>query len=177
MFEKTYCMKTTALTLLLLLSFGTHAQELKEDRVDDFTKTSVKRTSWELAIQTTKLQVALRASKLDSLVYLNVRMLRWPDKVFAISEGADIMFLMDNDSVVTVQNLKMAISCKGCGARGLNGSGIEGTETNYALDETKLRLLVKHPLKKIRVYTSAGYLEDEVKEKRADILQKLLQLL
>lgn len=167
--------------LLLFIAFATisaiaSAQELKENKIDEFTKLALKRTSYETLVQNFKMNLFIRGSKIDSTTYLDIKLMIG-GKVFSIQENADLMLMLENDSIVTLKNLKFALSCKGCGAKGFAGSAAEGVQTSYVIDDAELKALTTHNIKKIRIYESDGYLEDEIKEKRSELLKKTLLLL
>ena len=167
---------------LLILFIGlcvskTQAQELKEDKIDPFTKSSVKRTSWEAMTQTGKSYTFFRVSKLDSLLYLDLKlMLPNRSKFFTIGEGMKLLFILENDSVITLSTLNNKAACRGCGARGFGGSSALGIETSYAVYPELILPLKAGAVKKMRVYTSEGFIDEDIPGKRSRLITDLLLL-
>lgn len=167
----------TIITIAICLGyFITNAQELKENKIDEFTKTLVKRTSYEIVVQNTTMNFFIRVSKLDSLKFLDVKMIAGMGKIVAIERDSKLMFMLENGEIITLNNSQTAVSCKGCGARGFSGSAAYGIATSYSITNenyTKLKLSI---IKKIRVYTLDGFVESDVNDKRSVVIQKLLPL-
>lgn len=169
-------MKAIILFFACLLTMAANSQKIVENKVDEFTKHAVKRTDYEKAFQTFKgnmMHVALK--KIDSTKFLSMKLML--GGVFSIREGQELMFKMKDGSIVSFQNLKYAITCAGCGAVSFIGSTGEGIESDYLTDDDKLNKLTAQLITKIRVYTSSGYIEEDVKEKNAIVLQKMLKLI
>lgn len=169
-------MKIFNLVLIILLFTHTAiSQTIAEESIDEFTGSSIKRSSWETFNQSMKFIGHFRISKIDSIFYFDLKMMRG-DKVFSISEGSDLMFKLDNNEIVTVKALTTEITCTGCGAIGFNGSTGQGIQISYLLSSDQLKLLKEHKVVKVRVYTTDGYLEDEIKEKFIDRISKACAL-
>ncbi len=169
-------MKTFFLIALFSPTFC-FAQKLKENKIDDFTNASVKRTSWEMINYSGKSFVAYaKITKIDHLFYLNLKIILSNDEVFSIDKEDELMIKTVADSIVTLYNLKYAISCTGCGSTGLLGSNVQGTEVSYKIPVEIVSYLLNNKIKKIRIYTTDGYVEDEIKDKHAETFIKLLKL-
>lgn len=161
-------------TLSLLKGFS---QTLEENKIDEFTKASVKRTSYEPLIQNGKWYLFFRVSKINGTEYLDMKMIYYKNNKYQIiRQGMQVMVLLQDDSVINLSNIETATSCRGCGARGLSGSGALGIAVNYLVHPDDHRALKSLPIKKIRIYTTDGYIEDEIKDKRSDLLIQLLSL-
>ena len=163
-------------TLLFGLSFSLAGQVLEENKVDEFTKHSVKRTSWETLNSSMKFNAYFRISKIDDLIYFDLKMSIGVGEVFSIKKDQELMFKLANDSIVSLPNLEYALTCKGCGAKGYMGSAAHGIQVSYPINIKQIDLLKKEKVIKARVYTSTGYVEDELKDKNALKIKKALSL-
>jgi len=165
------------MVLLILsgLSLKSFGQKLEENKVDDFTKKSVKRTSWETLVSTFSLNAHFRFSLVDGYETFDLKMMR--DEVFSIDKDAEVMFMLDNNDVVKVQNLEYAITCKGCGATGFQGSSAEGIQAFYTISKDDIEKMKAHKVLKVRIYTNDGYIDNDVKEKNAVKIMACLNLL
>jgi hypothetical protein len=79
--------------------------------------------------------------------------------------------------VIKLQNLQDAKTCEGCGAVGFKGSQAPGIEVFYVLDKGQVEKLKAHNIVKVRIYTSEGYLENDIKDKVAQKIIASLNLL
>lgn len=157
-----------AATLLPLLSTG---QKIVENRVDDFTHHKIVRTNWEALVQKFGGHniIHARMSRINDAIFLDYRFM-YDGSVIAVDEGANLMIKTDGDSVVTLKNMRYQISCKGCGTTGFTGNGLQGLDLSFPLTGDQAHYLLLHKAVKVRIYTTDGYIEDEVKEKSAGIL-------
>lgn len=167
-------MKTLFLIALFFPTFCL-AQKLEVNKIDEFTKASVKRTSWETINYSNRLMAYTQISKIDDIYYLNLKIMS-PDKVFSIDKEDELMIKTITDSVITLYNLKYEISCTGCGSKGLLGSGLQGIEVSYKIPVEIVSYLLTNKIKKLRIYATNGYFEDDIKDKHAEIFIKLLKL-
>ena len=87
------------------------------------------------------------------------------------------MFLLQNDSIVTLANLEDAVG----EYRSLNvGSTYIShflLKTKYDLSEEQIHELQTHKISNVRFYTTDGYIERKVSEKNAKKLLKLFNLI
>lgn len=166
------------LVVLIFLSAisGTWAQKLEENKKDEFTNNVVKRTSWEPLKQTMKDYYFFRITKINEVTYFDFKMMVIGGKVFSINKGQELMFKLSNDEIVKLSNLEYTISCKGCGAKGLSGSEAEGIQVSYIIEESLLEKLKSGLVVKLRVYTTDGYREEDIKEKNAATIKAALTL-
>jgi hypothetical protein len=151
------------------------AQKLEVNKIDEFTKASVKRTSWETINYSNRLMAYTQINKIDNNYYLNLKIMS-PDKVFSIDKEDELMIKTITDSVITLYNLKYEISCTSCGSTGLLGSGLQGIEVSYKIPVEIVSYLLTNKIKKLRIYATDGYFEDDIKDKHAEIFIKLLKL-
>ena len=160
--------------IFLLCPLIASAQKIVEDKVDEFTKKHVKRSSWENFGFSSGFSGYTRVEKIDGTIWLNLRFMT--GGVVAMKDGAKFMLMTKTDSVITLYNNTYEISCSGCGAIGLVGSAAQGLNVSFMLPESKIVYLIQNGLKKIRLYTTDGYVEREIKEKHVKSLLRQLEL-
>lgn len=170
-------MKLKFLLLLIILPSFIFSQKLERNEVDEFTKKSIKETSWEVCVQNFTMNMFFRVRKVDETILLNMKMMLGAGRVFAIHEGDELMLMLSNDTIVKLQALTSEITCTGCGARGFSGSGAQGIKISFGISKDDLRLLSSFPIKKVRIYTTDGYVESEVNKRRGDVMLDLLGLI
>jgi len=170
--KKTLLLITLILSVLSLQSF---AQKLEENKVDDFTNKSIKKTSWEVLYTTFTANAYFSISSIDRIKYFDFRYQN--GSVFSIDNGQELMFKLDNGDILKVQNLKYTLTCTGCGAKGLTGSGTQGIEVSYPFTDEQKEILKAHKVLKIRFYTNDGYVENDIKDKVADKIQQAIKLI
>lgn len=162
-------------TFLLLIFSASYSQKLTTNEVDEFTHHAVKRTSWETLSTSMKIGYYIRISKIDDILYLDLKVLPM-GKAFALQEGDDFMFKFDNDSIVTLKNLKTVFPCVGCGSPGgLTGASSLGVETSYVIPDNLIDSFKNLGVAKFRLYTAKGFLEEEIK-KKANLIKELIAL-
>lgn len=77
----------------------------------------------------------------------------------SINEGDNFMIIAENDSIISLSSIDYSNANYQGGAWSLIGQ--------YAITEEQLSYLTQVQIKSIRVYTSEGYIESEIKEKHA----------
>lgn len=169
------------LQLIVFLSINCFGQKLAENKVDEFTKASVKRTSWELLTKK-GIYSNVRLSYIDDRRYLDIKFMQsgyigFGGSIFSIRDGENISFKMSNDSIINLSVPKYEIACSGCGAVGLIGLQAYGIGINIPLNDSIIAVLSSTPVVKIRIYTTDGYIEADVPAKNQDLLKKEFALL
>jgi len=165
------------LLLFALFLSGMNAcfsQSLTGEIPTDPNKNKEKKTVWETFSKSKQIVAYTRASKLNDIVYLDVRLILQGGKVFAVNSGANLIFKMENDSLLTLNIPKYDVSCMGCGAIGAEGSETYGIELNITVGIDKVDALSKHKIKKIKVNTSDWAVESDVKEKFQETIKNAL---
>lgn len=162
-------------TFLMVLTFKSFGQKLEVNKTDDFTKKSVKQTSWETLFQTFKGMAYFRISVTDTTATFDLKFQN--DKMNTGMKGDQLMFAMDNGQVVTLTNLEDAFSCRGCGARGINGSGTLGIQMTFALSKDQIQKLKTGKITKMRIGFTTGAFDEDVKAKNAGKVPAALNLL
>ena len=149
-------------------------QKLAENKVDDFTGNSIKRTSWETLNMTMTFTAYFRISRINDNFFFDLKMIT--GSVFSIGKGQKLMFKLSDGEIIELQNFKYAISCIGCGAKGISGSGVQGIRVLYPISSENIKKLKNNLAVKIRVYTNDGYLEIKIKSTKFRKVQKALSL-
>lgn len=168
-------MKAIFLLLFLLPQIGI-SQELIENKTDEFTKSKILRTSWEPLTRTQTLYSFTQVAKINDNIYLRLKY-TIPHIVFSIREDDHVMLKLANDSIIKLPYPKSQVSCRGCGVNGLSMSNHDGVDISFLIDPDLAKLLSQNLIVKIRVYTTKGYTEEDVKEKLANNLIKELKLI
>lgn len=169
-------MRYILVTIFIINSLSSYCQKVTENKIDEFTKHAVKRTSWETVMEKWTKTIYTRVSKIDSTEWLDVKIMLG-GKVFAMGEGETLMIKLSNDSIVSLKSTEHKVSCKGCGAKGFAGSAAYGIEVNYVIEKEIHDILKKNTMVKIRIYTTDGYVEEEVSDKKNATIQALLKLI
>jgi hypothetical protein len=169
-------MKKILLAICILCSLDFLGQKIVEDKIDEFTKQKIKRTSWDPFSRIKGINDSFtRIEKIDSTYWLEFKIML--SKVSAIDKGGELMLMTATDSIITLYNSEFQMSCSGCGAIGLIGSATEGFNLSFLLLEDELAYLEKNSIKKIRLYTTDGYIEREIHEKNKMNLSKQIMLI
>ena len=159
-----------AVTIITAIGYG---QKIEENKVDDFTKNSVIRTSFEV-LSRSGFNSYCRINKINQSYYLQIRVMN--GSVLSVRFNSDVMFKMSNDSIISLKVMEGASSCIGCGAIGFLGSASPGIDFQVILTSEEIEQFKSLKVKKVRIYTIDGYIEAEVKEKFSDIIAKELNL-
>jgi len=164
---------------ILFVSIICKAQKLAENKTDEFTKSVIKRTDWTSFTKKNgsnrPFRSDFRISKIDENIYFELKMML-NDKVYSVKEGDEIMFLMEDESVISIKNISYTLTSHGEGATGYGGSANLGTHTKYLVSDENVKKLSEGKIKKIRVYTSLGYFEQEDKYHVTAHLKKYFEL-
>jgi len=170
--------KIAFLTIIIsvLLANNLFGQKLKENEVDEFTNNTVKRTTWESLNQSMKFTAYFRISKINDNYYFDLKLMLGTGPVFSIAKDQELMFKLTGGEVVKLKNLEYAITCRGCGAIGLMGSDAQGIQVSYPINSEEVEKLSEIAIEKLRIYTSDGYVENDLKSKVDNKIKKCLNL-
>lgn len=160
-------MKKIVLILLLLSSFPLFSQKIEKDIIDEFTKQRTTYTSW---VKVDKGYMSIRFIAVDDTKCLEYRY--QSNRNIEIDKGAELLFIDSNSNVHKLINGDYAIATIGGGATGFAGSKGLGIRANYFGD---ISFFAKN-LKKMRIYTTDGYMDRDISNKEAINLQKLYKL-
>ncbi len=158
------------------MSFGQH---LTTNKIDEFTKSAIKETSYESLTSLTFNSSVLsyfKFVKVDSILYLKL-LFATGTKVFSVRKDGEMMLKLSNDSILIFDNLKYTISCEGCGSKGITGSVYEGVELSFVVNNSQYNQLKNYKVAKLRIYTTNGYVESEVKDKHSETILKAISLI
>jgi len=171
-------MKTKAFIILAIfatISIKSFGQKLEENKKDDFTNAVVKRTSWETLTASLSETAYFRISQINGAESFDLKLMLY--KIFYIGKDAELLLKLANGEVVSLKNLEYTITCKGCGAAGFAGSAAEGIQVTYPMSSEQVEKLKANKIVKIRINTSMGDVEDDIKDKRAEKIIKSLGLI
>jgi hypothetical protein len=155
------------LPLLLMLSFSATAQKLTTNETDEFTRNQVKETSVEKLAHPFKMSgfaYNFSAKRINDNYYFNLRMMSLNKEVFAIRKDSKLMIRLKNDSIITLLAPSFEVSGTGKAGSGLSAGSAEGTSVYYPISRDEIDLLLSSEIVKLRVYTSEGYTEQDIKE-------------
>lgn len=171
-------MKFILSLLFLLVPVSTFAQTLVKNEVDEFTSLRIMETSWEFLLPPMSQNVHFRTKKIENNYYFD---LKWMDRtgtaVYSIDKADELMFKLENGTIVKLPCIEYVISCIGCGATGFAGSEGMGINPMYHIDNKSYELLKGNTIVKMRFYTTDGYLERDIKQKYSDKINSSLTLL
>ncbi len=154
---------------------GEHASKIKVDKVDDMTGNTVKRTYWDKLVMAIDYTYYFQLSRINENYYLGLKVLL--GSVSSVDKGDKLILKLENGELVNLYCMEYSISCRGCGAIGISGSEMQGIEVDFILTEEVINKLGSKRIIKLRLYTSQGYIENQVKEKNADDFIRSLKAL
>jgi hypothetical protein len=162
--------------LILTCQYG-YGQTLEENKVDEVTKVMVKRTSWEaITPEFSITAMYLRVSKLDSIVYLDFKY-AGTGNLLNIDTGNEFIMVLDNDQTLSIPAKEPSSGCTGCGAIGPGFGQAPGIQAKYQLGREVIGLLLNHNIKEIRFNSNDGFIDENIQQKKADILKRSLELI
>ena len=109
--------QTLLVVTLIWTSSLTFGQKLVTNKIDGFTNSSIKRTSYERLNWSTSFVGYFRISKINENTYFDLKMMI-NTSVFSINKGQEIMFKFFSGEIIKLPNIEYAITCTGCGAKG-----------------------------------------------------------
>lgn len=99
------------------------------------------------------------------------------NKVYSVEKGEVLYLKFTDEEILKISNSENQLTTYGAGATGLAGSKMLGVELTCIINQANLSKLQEKTLAKVRVYTSDGYVEAEVKDKQAGIFKDLAKLI
>jgi hypothetical protein len=169
-------MKKFLLFTFLNFVFISYSQSIKENKTDEFTKSKVISTDWEVLNREFSCGCAsfYRFRKVNENISFEFKYM--DSKVLSVHKDFDFMFKLSNDSIISIKTNEGFVGCRGCGAIGFSGSEAWGINVVYPIDKDILEDLLSSPLTKIRFYTTSGFINLDVKEKKAKTFIDALKL-
>lgn len=153
------------LPLFLLFCSAAFSQKIVTDKKDEFTGNSVKETSVENLAQPLKMSgysYKFSFKKINENIYLGLRIMSLSNSVFAIKDG-EVLMLKTEDTVITLSNTKYEISSRGGAGSGLSSGSSHGVTLYFPLDNEAIQTIKSKMIIKLRLYTTDGYSEQDIK--------------
>ncbi|MDP3352338.1 MAG: hypothetical protein Q8S44_01180 [Flavobacteriaceae bacterium] len=162
--------KIILLSILILTISAIYSQKIETDKIDEFTNSHIKETSWE------KIEIGyFRFRKINDTFYFNFKYSNL--NVFSVSEGDKLILKLKDGSILDLMNSQYEISSIGAGAIGFLVSGAMGVNIYYPITKSQLKILEEINVEKYRLYTSLGYTDTEMKTKNSEKLKKSAELI
>ena len=171
-------MRRLLFVLLVFFPVLMCAQKIDKNEIDEFTGVKTIYTNWEKFKTgnglTGKDNLMFRFTSLDGLETFH---LKWVTcEMLSIKEGAKLMFKMSDNSIITLTSISYAIAAKGDGVTGLSMSGILGISCIYGGSDIEA-FAKDNYLTKLRIYTTDGYVDIDIKEKDAQKINRAYKLM
>ena len=173
--------KNLLLLLLLMLGIGIQAQSLKVDRQDKFTGFKEKRTSFVKIVSDPLIMGGQMGRNIlvtfqtfeDSKIPIMI--MKWcTNEVRAIEKGETVVFLDEDGNTHPYNNSEYTISSRGEGTVGVVGMDLQGVQLILTGDFTSLK---DKRMTDLRIYTTDGYIDFEIKKNNATKLNKIYKLI
>lgn len=164
---------------LLLICSSVSGQKLITNEKDKFTGKQIKRTSWESIGSTGSLggyTFYAQLSKIDTTSFFDLRVMYTGRKLLSVHKDDELMFMLQDSSIVKLKSSEFKISSYGGGATGLSGSQALGMVVSYFINDKDLKSLQGN-ITKIRWYTSEGYVEHDINGKNCNKINEIVKLI
>lgn len=158
--------------ITVFVAYGMNCQTIETNEVDEFTGTSIVRTSWEVLTKNMQFSAFYRFSKEDDKIFISLKIMK--QNHFSINEGDKLMIKLKDGGVLSAKSEQYEVSSLGAGARGFAGSAAPGLQLSYLITPDQLDKIKKSPPMKLRLYLSSGYVENKITPKNADVLMMAL---
>lgn len=168
-------MRSIILIALLLKATFSISQEIIKNEIDEFTGDKLKVSSWEKLAFTGTMNSYVRIKKVNSNFILSFRFIT-TNKTYSIDVGEVLLLKLKDNQILKLKNNSFQVSSIGGGSVGISGSNIFGIQINCIVENETLRKLNDNLIVKMRIYQSNGYIEEDVKKKRGENFNKLLNL-
>tara|TARA_R110002124_G_scaffold200960_1_gene367524 strand:- start:734 stop:1045 length:312 start_codon:yes stop_codon:yes gene_type:complete len=96
---------------------------------------------------------------------------------FSVNENDELMLKLINSEIVTLKSIQYSTTCVGCGSTGINGSQSQGISVGYKINNEQYDLLTQNIISKIRIHTNNSFIDLDIKNKKAIVLQNSLILI
>jgi hypothetical protein len=158
------------------------SQKIKVDEVDKFTKLRVIETTFE-KVSSDNSPLGTTGGRMMKNVWAGIKQvngtnylrLKWcSNKVFAMGEGAHVIFLDRQGETYKYENAEYTLSGIGEGTVGYVGSLIYGLDIYLLGDVTQL---LQKEIDAFRIYTTDGYVDFDVTKKGNGVFSKLVELI
>lgn len=173
-------MRKILLSFLFLVSAAMMSQncKYKTNEVDEFTKNTILETKGGILTMSGMgfgFSAGYSMKKINNTKFLNFFVNN--SSVFTLREDDEIMFKTDSDNVISFKYPKTTIPNYVPGTR----IGTTTTPSMYSanilieISDDNYRKLLAEKILKLRVYTSDGYIDNDIKSKRANSFQEALK--
>lgn len=166
-------MKNLLLVITLFGTLNTFSQNsaFEKNEIDDMLGHKVLITKWSTIVMNWNSTVYSRIHLSGENIFLDIK--AGTNKVTSAQKDALLILKTWNDSLIKLKNSSYTISGIGDGAIGLSGSRDQGISLSYQISKKELEEISKNGIKKIRIYLSDYYMEEELKKKKSDSFKKL----
>ncbi len=163
--------------IFLLIALSTigataFAQKIVKDEKDAFTGNHIVETSYVSISDGFPCSIRTVNGKCFFLVSFNCG-----DEVYSMEKGAEFMFKLQDDSIITLSNLEHSIADYWSATIGTLHLSHFVLKTEYLLSDEQIKQLQATPIAIVRFYTTDGYIERNVTTRDAKRIQKLFNLI
>lgn len=166
-------MKKLSLLVILLVSFSVigYSQNsiFSENKIDDMTGKNIRRTNWLTLRMEANRTYYTRFCQVDSAIFFDLKVLI--GSYVSVDENAEFIIKFSDNSTMILNNYKYIVAGLGQGAIRLTGSKALGINPKFFLTKDQLENLVRKDIIKVRLYLNDGYIETEIKSKKAELLK------
>jgi len=155
---------------LCFVAFATicYSQGISKSQTDDFTGKKVVYTTWDQLNSSglsckNVLLFRFRLENENQYFHLN-----WvSDKIVSVSEGESVMFKLKDGTLVKFNNTSSVIASKGGGSTNVTCKDSYGVSLVLKTDDLSVFANESNPIVKVRIYTTDGYVDIDIKDKNA----------
>jgi hypothetical protein len=152
------------LIILALIPFAVYGQKITENKKDDMTGHTIIKTSKERLTGMSSNWIKAGVIKINNAEYLALTISNG-GSFFIIREGAELMIKLDNDSIIKGYSNSLESA----------NDGVGGKQADCIYKFANTEPLKSKNISKIRVYTTEGYVDFDVK--KGDIIKKEFELI
>lgn len=157
---------------LMFFTLNILGQEITEDKTDEFTNNRVVRTSWEnIKKGFMKEPLKFRINHIDGNNFIELKIYT-QNSVTSIKESHFFYLKFKDESIIKFPCIGHYISERGAASTGISGSDVLGINPAYRLEAEDLQKLILNVPVKLRIETSDGYIEEELKSGLAKKFKK-----
>lgn len=150
----------------MILPFVMKGQKIKESKKDDMNGTYIIKTSSErITGGMTPYWIKASVSSYNKSLFLDMNSC-FGGSFFIVREDADVTIKLDNDSIVKLKTSSKAVASEGMGGK--------QAVVSCNLNSYQIQSLKSRKISKIRIMTSEGYSDFEIKN--GDIIKKEIEL-
>ncbi len=165
---------TSLLACIMLCNAACSSPKITVDRTDAFSGQQIRRTN------SVEITAIFNGSPFGAVGHIRVvgdtRMLYirfTDDERFAIGEGAELLFKLDNDSIITLYSMERSFAKH----ERVGDTHQYALETLYLIPDDALETFQQHNIAVIRFYANDGYREWEVPKRAFKKLHKMFNLI